>query len=60
MVLVTWDAVAGRSYILQNKDYLADTNWTDTPADVVATKPGQVVVTQDDNLQRFYRVVLEL
>ena len=59
MVVVTWDSVPGRSYKLQYKNDMLDTNWNDLPPDINAVGArAAAAVTEGAIQQRFYRVVL--
>ncbi|MSU59576.1 MAG: hypothetical protein EXS35_15655 [Pedosphaera sp.] len=54
---LTWSALGGKTYRVQYKDNLDDTNWTDLAPDVTATGP---TASKSDPLgpaQRFYRVL---
>ncbi len=56
---LAWSSIAGRTYRLQFKSALSDSNWTDIAPDITASG---TVVTATDGVgvasQRFYRVVL--
>jgi Tol biopolymer transport system component len=57
---VTWDAAPGRSYRLEYKNDLSETNWTAAPAGVMV---NGLTATCSDNTpatgnQRFYRIVV--
>lgn len=57
VVMVEWAAIAGKSYRLQYKDELTDTNWTDLMPDMSAT--GSIAVGTNEVSavnRRFYRV----
>jgi len=56
---LAWNAIAGRSYRLQFKDGITDTNWTDIPGDIVATTniASQVDPSPATNATRFYRIL---
>jgi hypothetical protein len=57
--IVTWDAVPGRTYKLQYKDNLSDTEWIDVLPDVTATGAKAAAGTgETDALHRYYRVML--
>ena len=54
---LTWSALGGKTYRVQFKENLDDTNWTDLTPDVTATGP---TASQSDAIvptQRFYRVL---
>jgi YD repeat-containing protein len=59
-VTVEWEAVASKTYRLQFKNSLSDTNWTDISGDVTAA--GAIVEKVDASAsaasRRFYRVML--
>jgi hypothetical protein len=61
IVSVTWEAEVGRSYRLQYKDDLGETNWQDVLPDIVAS--GSTATATDPlagGVSRFYRVRLSL
>ncbi len=59
-VRILWNAVPGRSYLVQYKDNITDPNWTDLGDAVV---PNGTTGTKSDTTAmralRFYRVVLQ-
>ena len=56
---LAWNAIAGRTYRLQFKNGIIDTNWTDIPGDVLAST--NIAVKADPapatNFTRFYRIL---
>jgi hypothetical protein len=61
VVVITWSASPNGTYLLQHKDSLQSTNWSDLPPPVVAT--GETVTatnTTSGVSPRFYRVVRSL
>jgi hypothetical protein len=55
--VITWSAVAGKSYRLQYKDSPHATNWNDLPPDVTATGSRTTATNSLDNSPlRLYRV----
>jgi hypothetical protein len=57
---VYWSAVPGRTYQVQQKDALADTDWMSLPGTVIAadSTAAKTDDTSAGNSNRFYRVVL--
>jgi hypothetical protein len=55
--IITWSSAVGGIYRLQTKEDLSDSNWTDVPADFIATS-NSISATNDVGLAqtRFYRV----
>jgi hypothetical protein len=54
---LTWSALGGKTYRVQYKENLADTNWTDLAPDVTATGPTASSSDAIVPTQRFYRVL---
>lgn len=61
LVVISWGVVSGRSYQLQYKHELDDTDWIPMPSNFVITDAGAVAMdlVVDGGAQRFYRVVLQ-
>ncbi|MGC3957061.1 MAG: DUF3616 domain-containing protein [Verrucomicrobiota bacterium] len=55
---VTWRALAGKTYRVQSKLSLAQTNWLDVAGDVMATGPFASKVVSSAGPQLFCRVVV--
>jgi hypothetical protein len=59
VVTLTWTASAGRTYRVQYKGNVDDTNWNAVPPDVLATGPTATATNViGADTQRFYRVYL--
>ena len=54
---LTWNALAGKTYRVQYKDSLDDTNWMDFVPDVTASGPTASITDPLVSTQRFYRVL---
>jgi hypothetical protein len=54
---LTWNSLAGKTYRVQYKDNLEDTDWTDLLPDVVATGATASKSDAVGNSQRFYRIL---
>ena len=61
LVVISWGVISGRSYQLQYKHELDDTDWVPMPSNFVVTGAGAVAMDPvvDGGAQRFYRVVLQ-
>jgi hypothetical protein len=58
-VVLSWNAVAGRTYRLQYKADLSDTNWTELSPNIVATGPTAASTNLVGSAtQGFYRVLV--
>ncbi|HWH69252.1 MAG TPA: tandem-95 repeat protein, partial [Candidatus Sulfotelmatobacter sp.] len=56
---ITWNAVAEKTYLLQYKTRLEETNWIDVLPKVTATNSTCIMTNAlDSGMQRFYRLVL--
>jgi hypothetical protein len=54
---LSWSALGGKTYRVQYKVNLEDTNWTDLAPDVTATGPTASKSDPIISVQRFYRVL---
>ena len=59
-ITITWQSAPGRSYRVQYKDDLSQTNWNDLEGGVIVN--GSSAVCRDTRArtsnQRFYRIIL--
>ena len=54
-VTLSWDAVAGQTYLVQYKDSLEDADWSDLGTVTADSTTGSTVVSSES--QRYYRIV---
>jgi hypothetical protein len=60
VVLLRWNAISNRTYHVEFKNDLSETNWTPLVTNIVATgETGQASDAISTNTQRLYRIVLE-
>ena len=58
-VVLTWDAIVGRTYRGQYKGDVTESNWTDIVPDITATgTPSSLTNNVGANSQRYYRLLL--
>ncbi|HNQ73166.1 MAG TPA: MBG domain-containing protein, partial [Verrucomicrobiota bacterium] len=56
-IIVSWNSVSNRTYRLQYKNDLNETEWVDLPPDIMATGPVTTVTNSvGSEPQRFFRL----
>ena len=58
-VVVTWNAIPGKTYRVQFKSDLTESSWSDLPGDVIASDSTAMKTDViNENTQRYYRVLV--